>query len=188
MRWTTWGGGVANASYHLPMARREGLGTDADYLRDHQYKDPSNLNARIALHAKYSRCGRTLVPVADRPHRMGTRLPGTRGRLRLRRALGQRGRLLPRVQLTLTDLSAGMVDAATAAVAPLPNIELADARTCDAQELPFDDGAFDVVVANHMLYHVPDPTRAAAEFARVLDAQRRPDGGDQRAAPPRCRP
>ena len=26
---------------------------------------------------------------------------------------------------------------------------------------------FDVVVADHMLYHVPDPRRAAAEFARV---------------------
>ena len=37
---------------------------------------------------------------------------------------------------------------------------------------PFDDGAFDVVIANHMLYHVPAPQRAVAEFARVL----RPDG------------
>ena len=65
-----------------------------------------------------------------------------------------------------------MVEAASAAVAPLSNIELADARVCDAQDLPFDDDAFDVVVANHMLYHVPEPARAAAEFARVLA----PDG------------
>ena len=43
---------------------------------------------------------------------------------------------------------------------------------CDAQDLPFSDAAFDVVVANHMLYHVPEPTRAVAEFSRVL----RPDG------------
>ena len=41
--------------------RRESLGTDPDYLRDHQYKDPSNLNARIALHAKYSVFGGALV-------------------------------------------------------------------------------------------------------------------------------
>ncbi len=78
--------------------------------------------------------------------------------------------LLPDIELTLTDLSEGMVDAAAAAVAPLPNIGLVDARVCDAQDLPFDDDAFDAVVANHMLYHVPDPARAAAEFARVLSA------------------
>ena len=33
-------------------------------------------------------------------------------------------------------------------------MELIEARTADAQELPFDDDSFDVVVANHMLYHV----------------------------------
>ena len=73
-----------------------------------------------------------------------------------------------------------MVDAATAAVAPLANIELAESRTCDAQELPFEDGTFDVVVANHMLYHVPDPGLAAAEFARVLTPSGVLIGGDQR--------
>jgi SAM-dependent methyltransferase len=41
-------------------------------------------------------------------------------------------------------------------------------RACDAQDLPFPDSSFDVLVANHMLYHVPEPARAAAEFARVL--------------------
>ena len=76
--------------------------------------------------------------------------------------------LLPHLRLTLTDLSEGMVAAAAAAVAPLADIELAEARTCDAQALPFDDDAFDVVVANHMLYHVPEPRLAVAAFARVL--------------------
>ncbi len=40
------------------------------------------------------------------------------------------------------------------------------------QELPFSDKSFDLVVANHMLYHVPDPLRAFREIRRVL----RPDG------------
>ncbi len=44
----------------------EGLGTDAGYLREHQYKDPSNLNARIALHARFAKRGCALVPVARR--------------------------------------------------------------------------------------------------------------------------
>jgi SAM-dependent methyltransferase len=37
----------------------------------------------------------------------------------------------------------------------------------DAQQLPAVDRAFDLVLAAHMLYHVPDPERAAAELARV---------------------
>ncbi len=43
------------------------------------------------------------------------------------------------------------------------------ARTrADAQALPFPDGAFDVVLAIHMLYHVPDWNRAIDELRRVL--------------------
>src|SRR5439155_8279412 len=36
----------------------------------------------------------------------------------------------------------------------------------------FDDSTFDAVIANHMLYHVPDRESALAEIRRVL----RPDG------------
>jgi SAM-dependent methyltransferase len=43
-----------------------------------------------------------------------------------------------------------------------------DACVGDAQELEFDDGRFDCVVANWMLYHVDDLDLALAEFARVL--------------------
>jgi SAM-dependent methyltransferase len=42
----------------------------------------------------------------------------------------------------------------------------------DVQQLPYEDDAFDVVVANWVLYHVPDLARGVAELARVL----RPDG------------
>lgn len=38
----------------------------------------------------------------------------------------------------------------------------------DAQRLPLSSGTFDVVLANHMIYHVPDQEWAVAEFARVL--------------------
>jgi SAM-dependent methyltransferase len=43
-----------------------------------------------------------------------------------------------------------------------------DAEVGDVQALPFGDDAFDVAVANWMLYHVPDVDRAVAELARVL--------------------
>ena len=39
---------------------------------------------------------------------------------------------------------------------------------CDAQSLPFDEESFDAVVANHMLYYVPDRQRAYSEIRRVL--------------------
>jgi ubiquinone/menaquinone biosynthesis C-methylase UbiE len=38
----------------------------------------------------------------------------------------------------------------------------------DAQTIPYDDASFDAVIANHMLYHVPDRAKALAEMRRVL--------------------
>lgn len=56
------------------------------------------------------------------------------------------------------DLSGGM----------LAQVEGAARVQADAQHLPFPDGSFDVVLAPHMLYHVPDVARAASEARRVL--------------------
>jgi SAM-dependent methyltransferase len=41
-------------------------------------------------------------------------------------------------------------------------------REIDAQSIPFEDETFDVVIANHMLYHVPHRAKALAEIKRVL--------------------
>src|SRR6266508_3094173 len=43
-----------------------------------------------------------------------------------------------------------------------------DARIADIIGLPFPDGEFDVVMCNHVLYHLPDRDRVIAELARVL--------------------
>lgn len=37
----------------------------------------------------------------------------------------------------------------------------------DVQNLPFQDGSFDYVICSHVLEHVEDPQRAAAELSRV---------------------
>src|SRR5262249_2097577 len=43
----------------------------------------------------------------------------------------------------------------------------------DAQQLPFASASVDVVLAAHMLYHVPDVERAVEEIARVLRSEGR---------------
>jgi SAM-dependent methyltransferase len=68
---------------------------------------------------------------------------------------GHAGRLLG------VDLSPGML-AATRAAVPRVGVTVGD-----AQRLPLATGAADVVLAPHMLYHVPDRAAAAAEFRRV---------------------
>jgi SAM-dependent methyltransferase len=45
-----------------------------------------------------------------------------------------------------------------------------DFRLGNAEALPFPDGSFDAVVASFVLLHIGRPERAAAEFARVLEA------------------
>ncbi len=149
-------------------------GGDQSYIRDVQYRDGSNLDVRTALHQRFS-----TSPVAF-PNFEAALVDWRAGQqegLEVLECGTGTGRfwdncLTPKTtQATLTDLSPGMVEAAVAR-AELNGFEQVSGRVCDVQDLPYDDGSFDVVVANHMLYHVPDPDRAVAELARTL----RPDG------------
>lgn len=72
-----------------------------------------------------------------------------------------------KLDLTLTDLSQGMIDEALKRCASLP-FEAVTGRAADAAALPFEDDSFDGVIAMHMLYHLPDPARAIAEMFRIL--------------------
>lgn len=71
------------------------------------------------------------------------------------------------IELTLVDQSAGMVTEARERCATLPFASVR-AETADASDLPFADNCFDLVIAMHMLYHVPDQAKAIAEMYRVL--------------------
>lgn len=70
------------------------------------------------------------------------------------------------VRVTATDLHPQILGIATAAVADWPEIVTASA---DALALPFDQGAFDIVLLSMALHHFdgPDQTRALREAARV---------------------
>jgi ubiquinone/menaquinone biosynthesis C-methylase UbiE len=56
-----------------------------------------------------------------------------------------------------------MIKAARAVVG-----DRADYVIADVHDLPFPEESFDVVIANHMLYHVAERPRAFGEFRRVL--------------------
>jgi ubiquinone/menaquinone biosynthesis C-methylase UbiE len=68
--------------------------------------------------------------------------------------------------ITLTDFSNGMLKDAK------KNLDTKSQRfkfqIVDAQNIPFENCSFDVVIANHMLYHVPDREKAFSEIQRVL--------------------
>jgi ubiquinone/menaquinone biosynthesis C-methylase UbiE len=136
--------------------------TDATYVKD-QYRDSTNLDARIALHARFSTATRRLpewlfdhfdLPSGARVLEIGC---GT-GVLWSE----NRARIQADWQLTLTDLSLGMVETARAIGVP------AAFAQCDAQAIPFASAYFDTVIASHMLHHVPDLSRALSEIRRVL--------------------
>lgn len=42
-------------------------------------------------------------------------------------------------------------------------------QTASAQELPFEDGAFNVVIIKHIVEHLPDPAKAIREIGRVTE-------------------
>jgi ubiquinone/menaquinone biosynthesis C-methylase UbiE len=69
-------------------------------------------------------------------------------------------------RLSVTDISPGMVEAARRNA---EGLGLAvDARVADAEQLPFDDASFDLVVGHAVLHHLPDVEQALREVLRVL--------------------
>ncbi|GAB2576338.1 hypothetical protein Aab01nite_13190 [Paractinoplanes abujensis] len=65
------------------------------------------------------------------------------------------------MRLTLVDFSPAMCER-------LRQVPGATVLRGDATRLPFPDASADLLLANHMLYHLDDPEAALREFARVL--------------------
>lgn len=145
------------------------VGGSQEYLREVQYRDGSRLAQRANLHVKYRTAP---LSVFDW---VGGLFDLFEDASVLEVGCGtgwlwqESGFDVPSgVTLTLTDLSAGMVAEALSRVEGSGRVEFVAGQTADVQHLPFVDGSFDRVVANHMLYHVPDPAAGVAEMARVL--------------------
>ncbi len=138
---------------------------DQTYLLNSQYKDATNLSARVRLHERFSvnkygwhhwvfdhfelDAGSNVLEVGCGPGLLW---------------LSNRHRIPASWQITLTDFSPGMLQVARERLGE----ERFNYEVADAQALPFTDAHFDAVIANHMLYHVPDLPRALAEIRRVL--------------------
>jgi ubiquinone/menaquinone biosynthesis C-methylase UbiE len=147
--------------------------TDPNYLKTDQYRDSTNLDARIVIHQRFS----------TNPYGWFnwvfdalTRLPEDAHILELGCGPGYLWKeCIHRVpvgwNITLSDLSPGMVDAAWRnLIFTGRNFKF---EQIDAQSIPYPDGTFDAIIANHMLYHVPDRKRALSEVKRVLKANGR---------------
>lgn len=144
--------------------------TDSRYLLADQYNTASNLNVRIEIHRRFSTNKQNLFRWIFEQ----LKITAPARILEIGAGTGLLWRTnLDRVpadwHFTLTDLSPGMLDEAR------ENIGTRDQRfsfqSMDAANLEYASESFDAVIANHMLYHVPDIDRALAEVARVLKPQ-----------------
>lgn len=140
---------------------------DAGYLREVQYRDASNLGARISLHDRFGTNPQGWMRWAFEQFSF----PAAGGDV-LEVGCGPAvlwaknlDRLPAGVRFVLTDFSPGMVEAARRALGEHPAF---DFRVADIQDLPFDAARFDAVIASFMLYHVPDIDRGLREVRRVL--------------------
>jgi len=136
-------------------------------LKDKQYLNSSNFRSRIFLHYKYSRnkyswplwvfdniskpdsakvleigCGNGLLWKVNEE-----RIPGG-------------------WDITLTDFSKGMLqDAENIIGRGKSNIKY---EVMNAESIQYEDNTFDIIFANHMMYHIRDRKKAISEIRRVL--------------------
>jgi SAM-dependent methyltransferase len=129
---------------------------DADFVRD-QYANEEHLRARKSVYAQAegddARAFALEAIAAARPRRV-LEVGGGEGEL---------------AELIATQLDAEVVGVdQSERMVELQRSRGIDARVGDAQQLPFADGEFDVVVAAWMLYHVENLDATLDELARVL--------------------
>lgn len=131
-----------------------------------QYKDDKNLSKRSNLHAKHSTNKQGLFPWLFEKYKFskGCRILelGCGNGLQWENRIEQ---LPDDCILVLSDFSDGMVKVVWDKYSNHKNFL---AQKIDIQSIPFPDNCLDVIIANHMLYHIPDLSRALSEVKRVL--------------------
>ena len=126
-----------------------------------QYATSTNLNTRISIHDQYS----------TNPLGFGNWIASQyqieKGMNVLELGCGTgaiwQGRddlIANCASLVLSDVSPGMLETARKALKGYDTIAY---KIVDIQDIPFADNSFDIVIANMMLYHVPDLKKGLAE-------------------------
>lgn len=139
------------------------MSSDDSNIIEH-YKNAKNLNVRISLHDKYSQNKQGWFPwlfeQIDFSHINKLLEVGCgNGKLWKNNKINLRNR-----EIFLSDSSQGMVDEVRKTLGNDFNCMVFD---CD--QIPFKDGYFDAVIANHVLFYVYDINKALEEISRVLD-------------------
>jgi ubiquinone/menaquinone biosynthesis C-methylase UbiE len=150
------------------MSRIQAL-SDPHYVAS-QYQNADNLNTRIRFHQRFSTnpygWQRWIFDQLDLPSRCRILELGCGpGDLWFENS----DRIPAGWEVVLSDLSPGMLRQAQDRLGGNGHFRYG---ALDAQSIPFENGSFEAVIANHMLFHVPDWDKALAEIQRVL----KPDG------------
>jgi SAM-dependent methyltransferase len=132
-----------------------------------QYRDSANLDARVQLHARFStnRLGWHRWVFEQFHLQPGSKVlelgsgPAYLWQQNLERVPSS-------WRITLSDFSWGMLQEARQSLRA--SADRFQYVLIDAQAIPLPAESLDVVIANHMLYHVPDRTKALAGIRRVL--------------------
>lgn len=140
--------------------------SDQSYLRNDQYKTDKNLGTRISLHQRYS-----INPVEWQSWVFDhAQIQKDTSILEVGCGRGDFWRentekLPSGLRPVLADFSLGMVNRASDLMGIGNYFRFTN---LDIMALPFQNQVFDRVIANHMLYHVPDVDRGLSEVNRVI--------------------
>lgn len=131
-----------------------------------QYSTANNLNTRISIHEKYStnKMGFGNWIISNYKIDNGMKLLeigcGTGDMWMNKDSL-----INSCSKIVISDFSEGMLSTAKSNIGNYNNIEY---KVIDIQEIPFENDEFDIVIANMMLYHVPNIEKGLSEVRRVL--------------------
>ena len=134
-----------------------------------QYKNGTNINARIRLHRLYSQNPKNWFcwiydQIEDKV--FGNILELGCGTGQFWKENWER--IPADVHIHITDISPGMLEDSRKNLDFDAEEERATFRVADACEIPAEDDTFDVVVANFVLFYIKDRDKAFSEIRRVL--------------------
>lgn len=131
-----------------------------------QYQTSENLDIRIAIHQKYSKNPQGFSSWIFEQYKV------CEGSKILELGCGNGNiwkenitKLPANCRLVLSDFSKNMLETARRNIS---EVEFMDFQVIDIQSIPYSDSSFDIIIANMMLYHIPNLSKALQEVQRVL--------------------